>query len=268
MARLASVFVLLLLGGCVAKPVPPAESPSTASWEPLEIRASDCAEVDGYFFIDPGHAQSLLPDGFVAADASLLFGAPAPTGKGGVFVGTIVCGPSSLDAVPFAASLVAVIVQPPDVAGERPAATNMYELAHGTSSPLLRERLQSLEWPVFADAIASAVTEAGVVAGSGSASDQDGEVFSLSVDGPPRQVPVQGTFRWWHDAPAGLSYFDYEVDLVLSSGAGSCSIRAGSVVAEATGVTSCGPDTALIMAAAGHDEVLRVEHLPGVHAGP
>lgn len=258
------------LAGCL-DPSPEGEPGADAgpaaqdAFQPIALSASDCVEVDAIVLVEFDHLDGLLPAGFKAADASVLLGSPVPTGKGGVFLATIVCGPSDLEAEPFAGGAVAIGVEVPDVAGDRPAATHLYELGHATPSPVIQSALADLSWPLVGTQVQTAA-RGPAAGGSGSVADAEGEVYSIEVTGVTETIPVSGTYRWWHDAPSGLSYFDYTVELDISTGPGTCTMRAGSVAALATGQTACTPGDAILMVGTGHNEVLRIEHLPGVHA--
>jgi hypothetical protein len=208
-----------------------------------------CNEVAAIFLIEPSQAARDLPSsGFHARDASKFVGAPLPSGKDLVYVNTYQC---SSDRGNIEESQVGVYVDPPNVTGNRTAAIDdFYELGRVAGSaetePLAAVRWSDTVGAVSASArlLAGGGTVPTGAVGNGSASDGNGSVFTVNVDGTAPAALV-GIGRFWQLVSGGIAYVDYDVKTTAYIGPVQCTLRPGTVASLATGVATCTPQNAV-----------------------
>lgn len=245
------LLLATLLPGCVDVPDPgagvDAEADAAGSSVPFTwgFNATACQEAMILLLIPKAELQAHLPEGFVVADASGLVSAQLPGGaldRGVLFANAYAC--DSTDLAPDAAreGQVAVFVEAPDVAGERPAALyDFYELGRVTPSQDQRDRLDGIGWPTFAGNVTSTMGSQG---GSGAVEQDGAAAWSIDLTLPGSQA-LAGIARFWHAPPGGLAYADYIFDDTQLLGSAQCEIADGSVLASFTSIRSCSPENAL-----------------------
>ncbi|HUR68142.1 MAG TPA: hypothetical protein VM370_02770 [Candidatus Thermoplasmatota archaeon] len=262
---------LFALAGCFAPASSPADDGAAAGAldlsQPYRFSLNaTCIESDIILLVDMAKLQGQLPDGFHAADASSLGGLPVspPTGRGAVLATAFVCDTTDRNAS-YAEGQVAILVDAPDVAGDRPAAfLDFYELYRYVPMGQPGPKLDALGWAHEHGNVSATMTR---TSGTGEVVGHEGPAFSMTVT-TPGSAQAQGTARFWHDLPTGLAWVDYTFETPVDQllGRVECDIASGSVLAEASGITTCGPDNSLGMGFAAISPAVAFEYAPGVHA--
>lgn len=194
-------------------------------------------------FVPRDQAQALLPEGYTARDSAAFFGASGvPTGRGVVVASALRCETSALARGPLGEGAVAVYVEAPELDGIEPVSANFYELARA-ASPATRGRYEPLGWTLFGEDVDVEVPSSPLGIARGAVFDPDGEIVTLLGDAGAYEDSFSEETRWWHATPLGLGWLDASFTLTGFLGPGSCAARAGSVLAEAIGATSCPPGT-------------------------
>ena len=245
MRGVVAVLVLVATSGCLGNdkdsggddPLQPGPTASQAF--DVELALTGCREAVVMFLISPEQAQSVLPPGFTAGDASSLLELPVPTGQAGVLVGTTQCTASALGPEGHDEGPVSVTVLPPNVPGDRPPAANLYEVGRSTGTPAFAELLRSVNWTLIGDSTTVAVDAPPAAEGTGRIEAGGVGVVSIDVPLAPHEQLIEGTFRWWHASEAGLSYIDYTFASPYYVGPAQCTLAAGSLPAQLVGATSC-----------------------------
>lgn len=236
-----ALLTIALLAGCLQAGAPPGPpSPPPAADPAFSYEARGC---DGYLLallVEPGRTDPYLPPGFHLRDPADFFDeSPTATGQALVVVAAMLCAGGSLDGATIPAyqeAFAAVFVQPPAVAGERPAASfDFYEVDHFAPPGGLGDALAAWDWPVTA---ANLTAQPRGFGGT--------QEFTLRADGPPRLFSFRGAtpvprddgtslVRLWRDTPGGLGRVDYTLPLQFGFGPGTCSLAAPTQVAAIVG---------------------------------
>lgn len=257
MKRLMALLILVAgVSACTSAPGPAPTTSTSPSEAPIATvsftrpnNATDCVEISPAVFLEPAAAQRFLPKGFRTGDAKDFLGIPgAPTGKAVALITTARCKSSELAPDGYSEGAVAIFVQPPNVPGVPALPSNMYELGRGTSQANISALLSLVGWHQFGNNVENTFV-ALPTSGTGRVSDSAGAVYSYTATSEPANVDFPVDIRWWHNATAGLAFFDYKFTAKAHFGAlQQCSFRSGSLAANLTGGTGCPRDNVVLLA--------------------
>ncbi len=255
-AIIASTLVCLLLAGCTSPGSSGTDSsdlagadlpPELVVVEPFDVAfsASDCLELGVVIFVSLQHAQSLLPEGFVAADAQDFLGTPTPFNRAAVFLTDTHCAQSNLSADPLTEALIGITIEAPDLPATGEATVHFYQLAAGTQTGKVAELLSRVNWTIQADEMTAALSSGPLLQATGSVSLNGTKVYDLGVTSSPMTTAFGGTYRWWQQTPYGVGLFDYTLEVDGYLGRATCTITPGTLAAKAAATTSCATAEAL-----------------------
>lgn len=242
------VVVALVAAGCLEQSEPPPTSPSpTVSVADLGIRqpnnATSCRRVFPAIPVDRTHAQTFLPSGFVAAEASVFFGQESyPVNTGLLIVSAMRCTSSDWSLEGYVEAMVGIFVAPPTIDGTPVEGEHFYELGRVVPADQpYRATIEDVGWNLIGDRVD--VMHEGTPAHSGSATigDPNGTLFSASVAAAPAKDDFTGTLhlRWWHETARGRGFFEYVFAPDGFLGPGTCEARPGSIAARLMQGTRC-----------------------------
>lgn len=238
----------LLLAGCsspasdlddnLAAGAPDAAPPVVDAFS-MPMSASDCLELGVVILVSMAHAQSQLPEGFVAADAQAFFGSPTPFNRAAVFLTNTRCDTTDLAEAGLTEALVGITIEDPGLPANGTATVHFYEPARGTDTPAMRLLMDRVGWATQADSIQSTAAFVPLVQGSGVVSNNGTAVYDMAVRASPMPATFSGTYRWWQQTPLGVGLFDYTLSVDGYIGHATCNIAPGAVAARAAGTTTC-----------------------------
>lgn len=258
--RVLALAVLILapaLAGCGADddggPGPPDQGAAERSL-PGDM-ANDlhgCSEVALVVFRDRAVLQALLPQGFTAADARSMLGAPVPTGMGVAAMGVITCEEALLADGSLGFSDLGIVIEPPSVHGVTldAASVELYLVAMYTDSPRQIDAFGAVGLDIFPATAGATVGAVGpVVQGSSGVADHGGRLLTVDEAVAPPGAPEPGITRLWQATEDGLAVFDYAyTDLAVATGVpAGCQPRPDSVVSEVLGSDPCGAPGAQVV---------------------
>lgn len=276
--RLPLLIVLgLLFGGCLEGRAPaPTETPEptgpvynanesfTANYS-----ANQCREAFVVVLVEFAQAQRNLPKGFRPKDAQDLFGLPIASGRAAMWLNAVNCAQSEFALGGIDEAGHGVYVQPPTVAGERPAAKyDFYEFGRYTSKEETLRMLTAVNYSVLEGSVNVMISPqaGGAMTGSGDVRNDEGAVvYTLGMTAPATQ-PLAGRARFWHDTTNGTAYFDYVVNTSPGQGTGSCTIR-DLKVRDRLGFDSCRSGDSFGMGFPPYKWESQFNFVAGVHAG-
>lgn len=245
------VAALLTASGCVTT-APEKAWGVRGTPEGAVLDLPTCEEVALLLFVDKARAQAMLPEGFVAGDASRVLGGEDSLGQGLVEIVVASCG-SVGGSAPLAFAGFYVLVDEPDAAERTPeranlslyapylyAAEDLVGAAHARGGMPVTSARVSLEQ----------VLVKGAPAWVAHVEDAEGELFSMVAlvdDGASEPQAINFTNRAWRATDEGLAYVTYrtlQADSDLGAVA-SCTVRPDSGLATTLGTTSCAGERAL-----------------------
>lgn len=267
----AAATLLPLLAGCLAAAPGTDDAPEAAAPAPAVVTYEGvCSAALMFQFIDYAQTDRYLPPGFHPRDPKeFLTILPVATGQAGAIFLAVQCADDGDGGPAF--SSVSIFVEPPFVAGFDPGLFDFYEIERSGSADPFRPALHPSGWPehdaVVTVDMASPVPDQEPVQLAVVVSDTDGVLASF--DGVARaEVDVgTGPVRFWHDGPAGLGVLQIVASLDSRVGAGRCTARSGTALADFMGGTSCVPPAEPVLAMfPGLGIAAEARFLPGVHA--
>lgn len=272
-----ALLVSLSWAGCFGQDAPEAtDAPPTTSPSPydtvagftLGLNSTKCREGDVIVLVELARLQSQLPAGFKAKDAQELLGSPVATNKGAVFLYSWVCLQSDIGPDGLKAGGATIFVEAPRVANVTAGGYNFYELATWTNVVELLEMLEAVNWTVVEGANTAQVlptAAGGGATANGNVQDETGVVFSFGATAPGSDR-LAIFARFWQNIPGGLGFFEFKFNTQGAFGSATCSLRSGSVPANATGFTSCPTGDSVGLAIVDTAWTSSFTFLPGVRA--
>lgn len=196
--------------------------------------------------VDINVAASLLarylPPGFRSGDPHILLGLPVRSARGAVALTVHNCASATIGGDgPLALAFLAILVEAPDVPGERQAAAEDWYVVAFLSD---REEILALARDARAPAEeGSSVFDVvgGGAAARSTAAALDGADEAFTIDAAVGAAKSEaGTLRrYWHSHPRGTSWFDVAITGPLLQGMATCSMRAGTVWADVPQSSIC-----------------------------
>lgn len=182
--------------------------------------------------------QAWLPDGWVAADAQVALGAPAPTGRGLFAITSYAClGGDG----PFSGADVGALVESPGLGGLSPATLAFYEPKMFSDNAELGTILANYGAQHGMATISSDAAQA--LPTGGQVTTEDGAATWTGVGAVPQTLV--STSRFWQEVDGGWVYQEWDLAAELFAGIPtSCEL---SGVFAPTGITSCLPGDAIVM---------------------
>jgi uncharacterized protein YceK len=247
-----------------------APAPSVPAAFTVGNDATGCFEAILVGTVELDHAQSLLPANWTAADAQVLLGTPAPTGRGAAWVNAYFCTQSEVAGGEGHGAEIGVLVQQPRLAGNATGNTtaglHVYQLAQ-VASGRLQEVLEPLGLPVLPAQVEWDTTTVGAaMEGSVTVANGTSTLYSFSF-AAVQDAPFTGTANFWHETPDGTSFFHFSLTAipVLRGSVTECQLSGPA--ADVMGATTCSPGQGLAMIAPQQEWQSELRWLPGVHAG-
>lgn len=230
------------LMGCLAS-APSATDTATRDVD-IVTDARSCTEIFLGVLVDPEHARRFLPAGFEPADAAAALGSAVPAGRALVAINAVECDGSAIESGPLGFAELIVAVERPEIESARveEAARNAYLLHGFTSAARLIEETAHTGFSLgIADVDAAFAVAAGDahVAGRGRIADAAGELARFDIVAAP-VGPESSSANQFQVTPSGLAAHELSWrSAEVAVGSATCSLRAGSLVAEALGTTGC-----------------------------
>lgn len=231
--------------------------------------ATGCFEAIMVGTVELDHAQSLLPANWTAADAQVLLGTPAPSGRGAAWVNAYFCTQSEIEGGEMHGAEIGILVQPPtlvgNATGNTTAGLNIYQMAQ-VSPGKLQDVLEPLGLPVLAAHVEAEHTTVGAaMEGTVRVLNETSTLYSFSY-AAVQDAPFTGTANFWHETRDGTSFFHFSLtDIpVLRGSITQCTLT--GVAADVMGFTACPPGQGLVMVAPEQQWQSELQWLPGVHA--
>jgi hypothetical protein len=240
-----ALAVAALLAGCLDDadlPTVPSGTVAPSALITVANNATACTRVFPAIVVDRAHAQTFLPEGFVAADASAFFGQDQATDRGVLIVSGMRCQASEWSPAGYREAMAGIFVEPPIADPDRAEHEHFYEIARLFPEHEPQSRtLADLGWTRFGDEVVLAYMGSPSHAASMRVMDGDGAVFSVTVPTAPAPDEFSGTYhiRWWHETAVGLGFHEYSFAPDAFLGEGTCDAPSGSLVASIMQATSC-----------------------------
>jgi hypothetical protein len=266
----AAIILSGCFGGRSADPTPdPTRTPTYDVARPFSVglNATGCGIAAILFLVEPAQAQRSLPPGFRAADVGRLLGT-ADTGKAAFFLEAWQCDRHELAPAGLRVGEVSIYVEPPTVEGAQGQADDhfYYHSIYSDNETFLEVvRAANITTDEGRIELSMGTQPSGGSQGSARVRDPELVLFTLGWNAPAQQ-PLDTRARLWHVSPDGVSYFDYHLQTTAVAGSGSCTARPGSGLAEALGVTSCPPGSAVGLVAPRLDWKASFHFLPNATA--
>lgn len=244
--RILLFMALTLVAGCVEEHDPPRPAPTSAAAASVILEpnnATSCTRVFPAIPVDRLHAQTFLPDGFVAAEASTFFGQASLPADAGLLIGSAMrCGDSQWSPNGYVEGMLGIFIEPPLVDGRPVEGEHFYELGRATpDSQPYTATMERIGWTLFGNDVDVAHVVTRFESGSMMIKDEAGAVFGANVEAAPAKDDFTGTLhlRWWHQTETGTGFFEYVFAPDGYLGPGTCEARAGSVPAQVMQSTQC-----------------------------
>ncbi|MDX1612013.1 MAG: hypothetical protein R3185_06555 [Candidatus Thermoplasmatota archaeon] len=234
----------------------------------LDANGTGCALAVAVVLVPMDRAADVLPMGFEPRDASGLVGADVGAGRAAVLLDAVRCEDFDLSEGSYDVGEVSILVEAPDVPGERAQAdADYYRFAVHTTDPELVATFEQAGWNVVPGRSRLEITGAADRPLLGQATVQaNGRLaFEMSIRAAAT-TPYQGLHRFWHASTEGTGHLDVTFDAEAVAGQASCTIASASSAALVTGFSSCPADTPGVLVQAGGWEG-RFFHYPGVRPG-
>lgn len=213
------VALTLLISGCLRSDVDSKENPLATS-APISYDGSGCDVMVAVFTMTFEDAATLIPEGFVPADASGLLGTPAPTGRAAAILEFYDCATHEMVEGAWQGAEIDVLVEDPGIDDNRqgPAGGHFYQVVVYQTAPETEALLEDAGWTYqHADELALTIT--GGAQGTATLVTPDVRISLNGIGFVPNTL--EGTNRFWHVTPYGPAWMDFTIGATMEVGGGS-----------------------------------------------
>ncbi len=232
-----------------------------------------CTYLEADVWIDIERAKSFLPPGYEPKDGGNLVGLNPGLGLTGIAnLALLAFDCSHVNVADGTSSWVQVIIdlEPPNVDNRTPTSShNMYEVVLYVDDDehegfLSQANLPSEQVNVSVDLLDPA--DGGLMVGSATVSDEQGEILSFRVVGGGNEaVNPEGAF--WHQHEDGVTFTELSGTASLSVGTTvECRLAPGSLLAELADATDCSSTARVGLLADRFDVSGQIEVIEGARA--